>query len=646
MGTIPASQFVSVTPGVLSAGGNALAFNALILTNSRRVPIGEILAFPSAAAVSAFFGASSDEASAAATYFKGFDNSNIKPTSLLITQYNTLAAFAWLQGGNVSSLTLDQLHALSGTLTLSIDGLSVTSSAIDLSGAVSFSAAAALIEAGLAHYDGVTSSATTIAAGTATNTTAGSIAGDVLTVGGTITGAFVVGGVLSGTGVTSGTEILAQLTGTPGGAGTYQVSKVQNVSTATITQTYGLMTVAGIASGYLAPGQTISGGTIAAGTKIVSQASGATVGGTGTYITSGGSQTVSATAVSAGKLTCAYDSVSGAFVLTGGTPGALGSIDFATGTLSAGLNLTSVTGASKSQGAAPADPLSFMAAVVNKTQNWVTFMTLFAPDAYGNTNKLLFANWVNATIDRYTYVVWDTDTSLFSSSNASGNLANILKAGNYSGTLHISAPDYTLAAYACGQAASVDYQERNGMTNPCFRAQSGITPYVTDQTAYNNMIANGSNSYVAVATANQGFNFFATGQMAGPFKWFDEYLNQIWLNNAFQLAMLTLLTSAKSVPNNAAGRTLIRAAALDPINAGLNFGMFGPSDPMSAAQAAEINFSAGADIANTITAQGWYLQILPATAQVRAARQSPPMTFWYAYQQSINKLDLASIEVQ
>lgn len=48
-------------------------------------------------------------------------------------------------------------------------------------------------------------------------------------------GAYFAGMVIQGTGVTAGTTIVAQLTGTPGGAGTYQVSVSQTVAATTIT---------------------------------------------------------------------------------------------------------------------------------------------------------------------------------------------------------------------------------------------------------------------------------------------------------------------------------------------------------------------------------------------------------------------------
>jgi hypothetical protein len=645
MSTIPASEFVQVTPSVLSAGGTALELNGLLLTNSYRVPIGQILSFPSAVSVANYFGATSAEASAATIYFLGFDNSNIKPSHILFTQYPQVPVVSWLQGGNISSLTITQLQALSGTLTIAIDGATVTSGTINLAAANSFSAAAALIQTGLNNFDGITTSASTIAAGTATNATASFITGNILTVGGTITGSFVIGGLLTGTGVTAGTTILNQLTGTVGGIGTYTVSAVQNVPSTTITQTYGILTVAAMTSGYLAPGQIISGGTTATGTTIVSQLTG-TTGGAGTYVTSGGAQTVTATTISAGETLVAYDSVAGAFLIKGGTPGAsLGNIGYASGSLSAGIKLTLATGATISQGADAAVPATFMNAIINTTQNWVSFMTIFNPDAYGNSVKQAFAAWTNGTLDRYAYEAWDPDLTVLTSGTATTSLAYILKNNGSNGTEVITSPDYIFAAFRCGAIASVDYNEHQGLTNFCFRSQSGLTPFVTDQTSYQNMLTNGANSYVAVATANQGFAFYANGSISGAFQWADAYVNEVWLNNAFQLALMTLLTSSKSVPDNETGRGLIRAACMDPINQALNFGMFGPGDPLSALQAAEVNNAAGVNISSTIAAQGWYLQILPATAQVRAARTSPPMTFWYAYNQSINKLDLASIEV-
>ena len=85
---IPASLFVSVSPGVISAGGSALDVVGLFLTNSTQVPIGTVISFASAAAVGTYFGLASAEYAAAVVYFNGFDNSPKKPGAVKFAQYN------------------------------------------------------------------------------------------------------------------------------------------------------------------------------------------------------------------------------------------------------------------------------------------------------------------------------------------------------------------------------------------------------------------------------------------------------------------------------------------------------------------------------------------------------------------------------
>jgi len=71
------------------------------------------------------------------------------------------------------------------------------------------------------------------------NSTASSISGTTLTVGGTVTGTFAVGQYLVASGITAGTYITALGTGT-GGAGTYTVNSSQTIASTTIQSMYGV----------------------------------------------------------------------------------------------------------------------------------------------------------------------------------------------------------------------------------------------------------------------------------------------------------------------------------------------------------------------------------------------------------------------
>lgn len=646
MATIPASAIVSVIPNVLSAGGNALVLNGVFLTQSIRVPIGTVQQFPSPLAVSNFFGPASRELALANIYFSGFDSSTQKPATMLFAQFPSGGVPAYLRSGNVSTLTIAQLQALSGSLTVIMDGYARVAASINLSGATSFSAAAALIATGLnttpAAGAGMTSA---IAPGTPGVVTA-SIAGNIMTVTAVTSGVLMVGAVLTGTGVTAGTTITSQLSGVTGGVGTYAVSVAQTVTSTAVTGTFGTLTVTVVSSGTLSVGQTVAGAGVTAATVITALGTG--TGLLGTYIVNF-TQTVASEAMTTTStpLTVAYDSIAGAFLITSGVTGAASLSAFATGTLAASLLLTSATGAVLSQGAAASTPAAFMAALTQITQNWASFMTVFDPDAgVGNVQKQAFAAWVTTTQARYVYICWDLDLSPTATVPATSSLGYILAQANSVGTSLIFDPTGNIAAFVCGSIASLDFKATNGRATFAFRSQAGLVATVSSQAIAANLISNGYNFYGAYATANQNFVFFYPGSVSGAWQWLDSYVNQIWLNNQFQLAFMNLLVAVLSIPYNVAGYALIEAAAMDPINQGLNFGAFRAGVTLSSLQAAAVNNAAGRKISDTLNQRGWYFQVVDAPPQVRQARLSPSCNFWYTDGESVQQIVLNSVDVQ
>jgi hypothetical protein len=490
---IPASAIVQVNPNVIGSGGNPLSFNGVILTANTAIPVGSVQSFSSAAAVSAFFGPAAIETLMANVYFQGRDNATVLPGKLLFSQYNAAPVSAYLRGGVVSGLTLAQLQALSGVLTVTIDGATKTSTTINLAAATSFSNAATLIAA------------------------------QFTALGGTVT----------------------------------------------------------------------------------------------------------------------YDSQRGAFVITSSTTGATSTISVGSGTIAAGLMLTTATGAILSQGAALVTPGVAMDNVVKITTNWAAFGTAFEPVT---ADKMAFSAWTNNQNRRYAYIGYDSDVTATQNGNTSSWGAQI-QTLNYDGSFPIFG-DYTHAAFALGCTASLDFTRTEGRITYAFKSLAGLAATVTDQTIAANLAANGYNFYGQYATAAQNQSFMYPGLVSGKYKFFDEYINEIWLNNQLQLAVMTLLTAINSIPYNQQGYSLIEAACLDPINGAVLFGAIRAGVPLSAQQSAQVNAAAGVPIAAVLGTRGWYLQILPATAQVRGLRGSPPITLWYCDGGSVQQVTLASIVIQ
>ena len=108
-----------------------------------------------------------------------------------------------------------------------------------------------------------------------TATCSGTISETTMTLTGTATNLFLPNATISGTGITGSPTIVKQLTSTlannvAGGAGTYQISSSQTVSSSiTITSLYGTMTLTSVTSStYAAPGQPLSATGISANTTI------------------------------------------------------------------------------------------------------------------------------------------------------------------------------------------------------------------------------------------------------------------------------------------------------------------------------------------------------------------------------------------
>lgn len=143
--SIPASNIAAVYPAVIGGGGNPLGMNTTLFVAGAVYPNYEYF---SADLVGQHYGLETDIHNFAITYFNGFEGATTRPNSLFICQYNYADVSAYLVGGDVSGLTIDQLKAVTGTLSVVIDGVEKSGS-IDLSTANSFSDAAALIATAL-----------------------------------------------------------------------------------------------------------------------------------------------------------------------------------------------------------------------------------------------------------------------------------------------------------------------------------------------------------------------------------------------------------------------------------------------------------------------------------------------------------------
>lgn len=171
----------------------------------------------------------------------------------LITTYLTAYGMTIPAGFQATLFSGGDFWALNTGASAAQPGMKAYASFVD--GSVTFAATGSATTA--------SATSTTLAAGTAATGT-GTIVNNVLTVSG-VSNTIFVGAVVTGSGVATGTTIAAQLSGTPGGAGTYAVDiPSQSVASTALTITpYVLDTTGGTVTGTIVIGSVIAstGGT-------------------------------------------------------------------------------------------------------------------------------------------------------------------------------------------------------------------------------------------------------------------------------------------------------------------------------------------------------------------------------------------------
>ena len=344
--------------------------------------------------------------------------------------------------------------------------------------------------------------------------------------------------------------------------------------------------------------------------------------------------------------TVTWDSVRSSIVITSGTTGLTSTITYASGTLADSLGLSAGV---LSQGDAVDTPADAMEQIINLSNDWATFLTIWEAS---DSDALGFADWTQTQNDRYAYILWDSSSANKVANNA-GTIGAQVAAAEYDGTLVVYAATggQNLAAAVAGYAASINWKALNGRATVKFRQQPGLASYVStvdnqaDATAVLSNNATYFGTYAAPGLGN-AYNILADGRMSGSrFKWFDTYIGQIYLNSQLALSIFEGLLQVNMAPYNVLGYNLIRAWCADPITEALNCGIIRTGVSLSNSQKAAINYAVGKDISTQLQTQGYFLNIVDADAQTRGQRQSPPIQLYYMDGGAIQQVTLNSIVV-
>lgn len=683
---IPYSDIVTVNPGVVSPGGSTLALNMLLLSQSARLPTKTAVPFTSVAAVTSTFGAGSNEEAMATVYFKGFDNSSIKPSLLYFYAFAPVARGGWLRSGSFPGVQLANIQALgAGTLTINIDGAPFTSASINLALATSLTNAATLITAG---FSGTGAPVVTWEASSANFLVSSTTTGSTSTV------SFATGALSTGLKLTAATGAYASAgVSADTASAVMDAIKIQTQNWATFSTVWepGIVDKKAFAAWassqnsrflYIPwdsdPKAITSLDIVPAGMTYGAGGFG-TVCGTGNGATTvpvvtGGNFTVSVACATASTTAVTKTLVSqvGAFEVGIVPTTSYAYAKYGSGptqvTLSTTFNVAiaptnvvlelnvSDTGATLlANGAVIASSATggTAAGVVASNPLRVRHLAPSVQDWIGNIWELAIFNYARHT-GAYTVETapfTGLENGLVALYHLAGDANNYTSAFGpaavaqaYDGVMMVY-PDRNSAALSGGIAASINFRQRNGRTIAKFRSQAGLPAQITDKPTADTLLAGYYNFYGSYGGNAATSNFFADGRLVGKWKWFDLFINQINLNAQLQSVLISLLTQSPSISYTPAGYSIIRTALTGPIEDAREFGSIRRGVVLDSTQTAAINQAAGLDAATVIQNEGYYLQILDPGATVRGQRGSPVINLWYADGGAVQQITLASIDV-
>lgn len=342
------------------------------------------------------------------------------------------------------------------------------------------------------------------------------------------------------------------------------------------------------------------------------------------------------------SLTVVFDATQNTFTVTNGKNGEEYSITCPTGDISQAMNFNADT-CTISAGAKAQTLTETINTLTKSFQNFVTFTTMWEPT---DDEAMLLARWASSNASNgscYLYVLYDSSEGNLDANN-SKIIAEKLKAENM-GAVTVVYPSFIQAAFVMGAAASIAWDNANGTITFAFKSQDGLGADVNDTDAAVALEGHGVNFIGNYATRNDNFIWFYNGQMLGSWDWIDTYLNSIWLCNAMQVQGLAGFKSVRRVSYTPEGYAIIRSWFRDVINRAINNGVIEAGVTLSETQKSALVQELGGDFSNEIYNNGYYLQILDATAQTRQQRKSPACNLVYTYGGAVHRLTVPAIAV-
>ena len=333
---------------------------------------------------------------------------------------------------------------------------------------------------------------------------------------------------------------------------------------------------------------------------------------------------------------CIYSTLTNGFIIQGAVASASQTISFATGDMASVLGLSETDGGYALAGSNNTSITDLMTEIGLDNGDYYSISVTNNVDIPESDYDAIGA-WVSASNGRYCIVGYSNDKRLTSTDNLV--YENLF---GYDGFIIVYG-DYIMAAFVQAAIASVDFSVPNGMTNFNFiETPEFLDDSIGTSEELDGINANRVNCCYVMGGYGQSLPLFGEGKIFGTnFNNIANYIGNSWIKAKMEIAGANLMISQGFIAlRGGKGQSLILASLQEIIalaKASDIIVTVGTDGLLAAEKAKIVSVTGNANAVNLIESNGYYINVLPLTAD-DIANEQMRVQFIYTKNVPVNRL--------
>lgn len=340
--------------------------------------------------------------------------------------------------------------------------------------------------------------------------------------------------------------------------------------------------------------------------------------------------------------TCVYSTLTNGFIIHGSVASASQTIDYATGDMASILGLAETDGGYITKGTNGENLTEMLNNIGLINGDYVSIASINKIDT---TDYEQIAIWVNASGGRYAFIVISDDARL----KSTNQIVYESLFGN-DGFILIYGSNINMLAFMQAAIASVDFSLPGGMTNFNFiETPEFLDDSIGTSEELDGINANRANCCYIMGGYGQSQPLFGEGKIFGTnFNNIANYIGNSWIKAKMEIAGANLMISQGFIAlRGGKGQSLILASLQEIIALAKSSDIIvtvGTDGLLAAEKAKIVSVTGNANAVNLIESNGYYINVLPLTAD-DIANEQMRVQFIYTKNVPLNRLVIQNIVI-